>query len=84
MRRSSAEFLVCPVCTTRLKQACASCGAPLEPLWQVCPYCETPIVRRSPVFDETMAPDDDSPVAATAARTARLREDTAENLTGDQ
>ena len=37
------NFLVCPVCTTRLKQACASCKAPLEPLWQVCPYCETPI-----------------------------------------
>ena len=37
------SFLVCPVCTTKLKQACASCGAPLEPIWQVCPYCETPI-----------------------------------------
>ena len=37
------EYLVCPVCTTKLKQACVSCGAPLEPIWQVCPYCETPI-----------------------------------------
>ena len=37
------EFLVCPVCTTKLKQACTSCKAPLEPLWQVCPYCETPV-----------------------------------------
>src|SRR5437764_11347456 len=37
------HFLVCPVCTTRLRQACANCKAPLEPLWQVCPYCETPI-----------------------------------------
>ena len=36
-----ASFLVCPVCTTRLKQACSSCGAPLEPIWQVCPYCAT-------------------------------------------
>ena len=49
------EFLVCPVCTTKLKQACVTCKTPLEPLWQVCPYCETPIVRRSPVFEETMA-----------------------------
>ena len=40
------DFLVCPVCTTKLKQACVSCKAPLEPLWQVCPYCETPIARR--------------------------------------
>ena len=37
------SFLVCPVCTTKLKQKCSSCSAPLEPLWQVCPYCETPI-----------------------------------------
>jgi hypothetical protein len=37
------SFLVCPVCTTKLKQACSSCNAPLEPMWQVCPYCETPM-----------------------------------------
>jgi hypothetical protein len=36
-------FLVCPVCTTRLRQSCANCKAPLEALWQVCPYCETPV-----------------------------------------
>jgi predicted amidophosphoribosyltransferase len=34
---------VCPVCTTRLKQACTECAAPLEPIWQVCPYCATPV-----------------------------------------
>jgi len=38
-----STFLVCPVCTTKLKQACSSCNAPLEAIWQVCPYCETPI-----------------------------------------
>jgi hypothetical protein len=39
--RSHVEpsFLVCPSCTTRLKQACTGCGAPLEPGWRVCPYC---------------------------------------------
>lgn len=37
------SFLVCPVCTTKLKQACTNCKAPLEPMWQVCPYCETPM-----------------------------------------
>jgi Double zinc ribbon len=36
-----SSFLVCPVCTTRLRQACTGCGAPLEALWQVCPFCET-------------------------------------------
>ena len=38
-----AAFLVCPVCTTKLKQACANCKAPLEGAWQVCPFCETPV-----------------------------------------
>src|SRR6185437_10475950 len=38
-----STFLVCPVCTTKLKQACSSCNAPLEAMWQVCPYCETQI-----------------------------------------
>lgn len=42
-----ASFLVCPVCTTRLRQACTGCGAPLEALWQVCPYCETSIESES-------------------------------------
>jgi heme exporter protein D len=37
------DFLVCPVCTTKLKQACANCKAPLEALWQICPYCETSV-----------------------------------------
>ena len=36
-----ASFLVCPVCTTKLKQACSNCKAPLEALWQICPHCET-------------------------------------------
>jgi RNA polymerase subunit RPABC4/transcription elongation factor Spt4 len=39
------DYLVCPVCTTKLKQACANCKAPLEALWQICPYCETPVAR---------------------------------------
>ncbi len=37
------EYLVCPVCTTRLRQACTNCARPLEQAWQVCPYCETPV-----------------------------------------
>jgi hypothetical protein len=45
-----SSFLVCPVCTTRLKEACVSCKAPLEPLWQVCPHCETSVTRR-PAID---------------------------------
>src|SRR5207245_433710 len=37
-----STYLVCPVCTTKLKQSCSSCKAPLEALWQICPYCATP------------------------------------------
>jgi hypothetical protein len=42
-------FLVCPVCTTKLKQACTNCKAPLEAMWQVCPYCETRVDTPSTV-----------------------------------
>ena len=82
------EFLICPVCTTKLRQACATCKQPLEPLWQVCPYCETPIVRRSPVYDETMALSTEQlhePLRTPRRRRrTSLGEDTAENLTRDQ
>jgi hypothetical protein len=43
------DFLVCPVCTTKLRQACSSCGKPLETAWQVCPYCEQPVGLEAPV-----------------------------------
>jgi hypothetical protein len=82
------EYLICPVCTTKLRQACVTCKSPLEPLWQVCPYCETPIVRRSAVYEETMTLSPEQlrePLRTTRRRRRRgLEEDTAENLTGDQ
>jgi hypothetical protein len=37
------DYLVCPVCTTRLREPCPSCDAALDPLWQACPYCATRI-----------------------------------------
>jgi len=43
------DYLVCPVCTTKLRQACTNCGRPLEAAWQVCPYCETPVGSDEPV-----------------------------------
>jgi predicted amidophosphoribosyltransferase len=43
------------VCTTKLKQACVNCKAPLEALWQICPYCETSVepatVGEFPTFE---------------------------------
>ena len=44
-------YLVCPVCTTRLRESCSGCKAPLDPLWQVCPFCETPVSRPQPVVE---------------------------------
>ena len=26
-----------------LREQCAKCDAPLEQLWQMCPYCATPV-----------------------------------------
>ena len=63
-------FLVCPVCTTRLKEACPACKAPLEPLWQVCPFCETPISRR-PAIDLVEALE--STIASEPAERSRAR-----------
>ena len=65
------SFLVCPVCTTRLKDACVSCKAPLEPLWQVCPHCETPVTRR-PSIDLVEALD--ATIAAEPADRPRPRQ----------
>jgi len=57
-------FLVCPVCTTHLKEPCRACAAPLEPLWQVCPYCTTPV--KAPA-----AADLDAALTAEAASNSR-------------
>jgi RNA polymerase subunit RPABC4/transcription elongation factor Spt4 len=81
------DFLVCPVCTTKLKQACTACKAPLEPLWQVCPYCETPVARRSSVFEETITSPPailDEPLRTPRRRRSGVEGDTAENLRADQ
>jgi hypothetical protein len=37
-----SDFLVCPVCTMRLRHSCVTCLRPLDSAWLVCPYCETP------------------------------------------
>jgi RNA polymerase subunit RPABC4/transcription elongation factor Spt4 len=37
------DFLICPNCMRRLKDACVNCSRPLEQSWSVCPYCETQV-----------------------------------------
>ena len=54
--RVEPTYLVCPVCTTRLKQSCASCGQPLEALWQICPYCAAVVPPVLPVLEDVSQP----------------------------
>ncbi len=53
-------YLVCPVCTTRLKEPCAGCAAPLAPTWLVCPFCALDV-------DAPQAYDLDAALTAEAA-----------------
>ncbi len=76
------EFLVCPVCTTKLRQACAACRSPLEPAWQVCPYCETPVVQQPAGFGGLAPEELHAPLRSPRGR-RRAEEDTAEKLTGE-
>jgi hypothetical protein len=75
--RSPVEtgYLVCPVCTTRLREACTGCKAPLDPLWQVCPFCETRVVRPVPVdLAETAVPPlGERAAPSTASQRSRAR-----------
>ena len=38
----NGDYLVCPNCRTRLREACANCSRPLELGWAACPYCAAP------------------------------------------
>lgn len=42
------EFLRCPHCLRKLKDACSGCRKPLDPSWNICPYCETEIPGVTP------------------------------------
>jgi hypothetical protein len=42
------EFLRCPSCLRKLKDACQTCSKPLDPEWRICPYCESEIPGVTP------------------------------------
>ncbi len=48
------SFVVCPICTTRLRQSCRHCQQPLDALWQICPYCATPVEQPPSRLDQTL------------------------------
>jgi hypothetical protein len=72
--RSAVEpaFLVCPVCTTQLKQPCVTCKAPLQALWQVCPYCMTPVGAVAVDLDAALTKEAQT-VAAAKSSAAKAR-----------
>ncbi|HEY7294534.1 MAG TPA: zinc ribbon domain-containing protein [Dehalococcoidia bacterium] len=40
-RRVLDDYIVCPSCTTQLKEPCPNCGRPLSYSWVACPFCAT-------------------------------------------
>ncbi len=33
------DFVLCPICHTKLRQPCIHCGRLIHPRWSLCPYC---------------------------------------------
>jgi hypothetical protein len=67
------DFLRCPSCMRKLKDPCQTCGKPLDPLWKICPYCESeigavPVQTRRP---RRRASTSEQPVAGSAGLAER-------------
>jgi hypothetical protein len=62
-----SDYLRCPSCRRKLKERCFSCGKPLEPQWEICPYCEAETGRApSPARRRRRQTTDQPTVAAEA------------------
>jgi Double zinc ribbon len=73
-RRVLDDYIVCPSCTTQLKEPCPNCGKPLSYSWTACPYCATLRRPRGRPEEQTtaLAPvPQPSPTAPAAPRAAR-------------
>jgi hypothetical protein len=42
------DYLRCPNCMRKLKDPCVACSRPLDPSWQVCPFCEAEVGAPAP------------------------------------
>jgi hypothetical protein len=62
------DFLVCPLCATRLREPCEGCGSPLARNWLACPYCALPATAPANGRAPSEPP---SPAAAERAAGAR-------------
>ena len=81
-----ADYLRCPSCMRKLKERCYSCSKPIDPVWRICPFCEsetsvpTPSAsarrrRRQTTDQSTVAADvaKPEPEEAAAGETSRRR-----------
>jgi RNA polymerase subunit RPABC4/transcription elongation factor Spt4 len=76
-----SDYLRCPNCQRKLKERCFSCGKPLEPQWEICPYCEaetgrTPSTarrRRRQTTDQSRVTDQPTVAAEAPPITASAR-----------
>jgi type IV pilus assembly protein PilB len=74
----AGDMVVCPMCVTEVDRGnCAGCKRPLEPAWQVCPWCRLPAsppplpTQRAgdPALPRLLVVDDDASVRAYVATT---------------
>ena len=63
------DFLRCPSCRRKLKDPCPQCSKPLDPTWQLCPYCE---------YDFTAAPSTSAGRSKSTAAPRRRRRTTSD------
>lgn len=80
------DFLACPICSKKLRTSCRTCDRPLDPLWSLCPYCETEVPGARRGYDPTppsrrkreepreRAPKPSSPVRSKGAYSASNKE----------
>jgi hypothetical protein len=45
-QRVKGDYVLCPSCHTRLKQACPACEHALHLQWSICPYCGAHVTPR--------------------------------------
>ncbi len=57
------DFLRCPSCMQKLKDACVNCARPLHPEWRLCPYCETEVGAKTPTRRRRRQTTRDEPVS---------------------
>ena len=68
------DFLRCPHCMRKLKDPCASCGKPLDPMWKICPFCEAEVGASAPTSRRARRRRDgvaEQPVAGATVRAER-------------